>query len=445
VLTIRLLGPIQVLCDGVPVDLTPRAVGLLTRLALAAGPVPRDQLLMDLWGDDVDPARRRSLETLVSTVRANASGRGGLIFRDGAYELTAPVDLDVRHVLDAARALAAGRSTDRSIARAVLVAERGEPTICRLGAGSWIDQVDQSVRTAVDAARTALQAAPIPDVRYATAEGRHLAYQIRDGIEPTVLLYGGLATHCEGIWEAPGFPEWIASAFGNHRLVLLDKRGSGLSDPITDIPTDLDFVEDTIAVLDDAGIDRVVAVCAAEAGLWGPYLATHHADRVLGLVFINATPKMFEADDYPCGLPEQIARRFGESVAENWARNADDNDDPGLGISAPSRAHDPAFRSWAHRYQRVTASPGPIWHLAQYTGRADARDQVRRLQQPAVVLQSRHSRYFRPSTASWLCTALDVDEPVWLDSADHLFWIADPARSSQAIASFLDIVGDTAP
>lgn len=90
-LTIRLLGAIEVAVDGEPLPLTPRAVGVLVRLALAAAPVPRDRLLMDLWGDDVDPARRRSLETLVWSIRNMATGKDGLLFAGDSYQLTIPV------------------------------------------------------------------------------------------------------------------------------------------------------------------------------------------------------------------------------------------------------------------------------------------------------------------------------------------------------------------
>lgn len=444
-LTIRLLGPTEVLRDGAAISLTPRATGVLVRLAMAREPVSRDQLLMDLWGEDVPRSRRRSLETLVSALRAKATGRLGLTFQDGCYALAVPVDLDLELVLDAARSIAEGRPTDRSVARANLAAQRGEPTLSRLGSSLWIDALDQEMRAGIEVVRVGARVAPALDVHYAMLGKRHLAYQVRDGTEPTVLLNGGLATHCAGIWEAPGFAEWVDSSFGGHRLVMFDKRGCGLSDPVTTTPTDREFVDDTIAVLDEAGVDRVVLVCAAEAGMWGAHLAATHPERVDGAVFINATPKMFEAEDYPCGLPELVAREFGESVRKNWARSADARPGSGLELSAPSRARDPAFRQWAQHYEQITASPGSIWHLAKYTGEADSRAHVRRMEQPAIVLQSRRSKYFRPSTATWLAEALDIAGPVWLDSSDHLFWIADPAQASRTIADFLDALSESQP
>jgi pimeloyl-ACP methyl ester carboxylesterase len=433
-LTIRLLGAIEVAVDGEPIPLTPRAVGVLVRLALAAAPVPRDRLLMDLWGDDVDPARRRSLETLVWSIRNMATGKDGLLFTGDSYQLTSPVWVDIEHVISAADDLTCGTATQRSLARAVL-ADRGEPTIHRLGISAWLDELEQRLTEAQAGIRSAAAPIHVPEVRYVVDDDRHLAFQVREGHGMAVLLIAGLATHIEGIWDAPGFPEWVDAAIGTHPLVMFDKRGTGLSDPVADVPTDDDFVADAVAALDASGVEKTVLVCASEAGMFGARLAAERPDLIAGVVFINAIAKMFEAPDFPCGLPERIARDFGASVRKTWAR-----DDVGLEISAPSRVNDRDFAEWAARYQRLAASPGAITQLANYTAIGDGREAARAITQPSLVIQSRHSSYFRPTNATWLCESLGLDGPIWLDSADHLFWVAEPAIVTAAVEAFLDSV-----
>lgn len=396
-LGVRLLGGIRVARDGVSVDLSPRAVGLLVRLALAGAPVGRDQLLIDLWGDDVDPARVRSLETLISSIRRQAVGPDGLRFAHDAYHLTVPVELDIALVLTTARLLDEGRASAETVAGAVLAADQGSAPIRSLGQGRWIDQLEAEVEAAVAQVRAADRGAVVPSLRYAELGGRHLAYQVQPGTGTPVVLLGGLVTHCEGMWSAPGFGSWVEAVIGGRPLVMLDKRGCGLSDPAGGVPTDADLADDVLAVLDAAGIERCLLVAAAEAGMFGPHVAARRPEAVAGMVFINAVARMFEADDYPHGLPERVARDFGHSVRQTWAR-----DDVGLRLAAPSRAANPDLQQWAARYQRLAATPGSVWELALYSAEGDGRQAAAALDCPVLVVQSRHSTYFRPSSAQWL-------------------------------------------
>lgn len=290
-LHVRLIGTLEVRCDGDVVAITPRAIGVLVRLALAGGPVRRDRLLMDVWGEDVDPGRRRSLETLISELRRKVVSKAGIVFRGDTYELRVPVTVDVARMLSGERGV---------------WSVGDELFVDRLGRSSWFErlehQVDQMKAVLFDPSTAR------PDIQYANDNGRHIAYQDRDGREPAVLLLAGLVTHCEMLWDAPGFRAWVEASFGDRRLIMLDKRGSGLSDPIDDVPATQDFVDDIVSVLDACDARQVVAVCAAEAGLFGPQLIAADPGRFFAAVFLNAIPKMFVTDDYAPDTWRSIAR-----------------------------------------------------------------------------------------------------------------------------------------
>jgi len=352
------------------------------------------------------------------------------VFDRGSYRLTVPVDVDVTALLSAARDVSIDAPPNGRPAPGTL--HRGECMVHRIGVGHWVDDLERDVCNALATVATSDVSARLPNVEYVRSGGRHIAYQDRGGEGPAVLLLPGLASHCVGIWDAPGFSEWVSGAVGPRRLVMFDKRGTGLSDAVAEVPSDQDFADDALMVLRNLGITRVVLICAAEAGMYGPHIAIAAPDLVVGVVFINATAHMFETPDFPCGLPERKAREFGESLRETWAR-----ENSGLHVAAPSRAGDARFERWATDYQRLAATPGSIWKLAQYTATGDGRRAIEAMTQPSIVLQSRNTRYFRPSNATWLCDSLGLPAPVWLNSEDHLFWVADPARGTEAIANFL--------
>lgn len=435
---VSLFGAIEVRRGSETFPLSPRSVGLLVRMAMARQPVRWERLLIDLWGNDADVSKRRSLETLVSGLR-KVTGRDGLVFQHDAYRLATPVEVDINVVIAAAEDHSRGQATSSVLATAALLAERGGSLAGSIGSGEWVDELERDVERSLEVLASATRQASVPPVEYTIEEGRHLAYQLRPGAGPTaVVLLAGLATHCEGIWDAPGFHDWVEAAVGDRPFVMYDKRGSGLSDPVSDVPTDAELAGDVVAVLKAAGLKRAVVLCAGEAGMFGPWVAVGHPETIVGAVFINATPRMFSDPDYPHGLPEKIAREFGERVKLSWARRTDSN----VGIAAPSRALDPRFEAWAGRYQGLAASPGSLWQLAQYTSSGDGRAAVADLRCPTLVIQSRYSTYFRPSVATWLCEQVGLRDPVWLDSADHLFWVAEPSVATAAISSFLDEIDD---
>lgn len=407
-----MLGALRVALDDREIDLPPRAVGVLVRLAAAGGPLRRDRLLMDLWGDDVAQQRLRSLETTVSRIRREL-GSDSIVFGHGSYVLTLSATVDV---LDAI----AGRPT-----------EPGPIRLDMLGASTWLDQLEQDAHDALDRGSES-----VPAVRYARDDGRYLAYQHRAGDDPAVVLLGGLTTHCDLIWEAPGFTDWITASIGPHQLINIDKRGTGRSDPITAIPSIEDFTDDILRVLDLTGVEHIVIIAAAEAGLFAARVANRFPGHVAGVVFINAVAKMFQTSDYPHGLPERIATDFAHAITEQWGHAGVATE-----LSAPSREGDDEFATWQHRFQLAAASPGSVLHLAAFTGEVDGRPDIEELARSSVrtiVMASARSRYFRPSAATWLAERLGHHEPIWLDTADHLYWLAAPTQSAALIREFLN-------
>lgn len=344
----------------------------------------------------------------------------------------------------AAQAEAAAARGDEELAgayaRAALELCNGDLSISVLGPGPWVESLESSVveRRARMADLVRIDARrELPGVEYAVDDGRYLAYWSFGAGSPTFLVLGGLATHLEGQWSEANWASWAARLASQGRVVCFDKRGCGLSDPISAVPTVDDFVHDAITVLDAIGSDGVVLIACAEAGLFAPRLANVDP-RVQGVVSLNDVPRVLRDESFEFGLPLPASTEFFFDIQDRWGV-----DPVALELAAPSMVADGPFCQWAVRYQRLCATPGSLRLLAQFTVEADGRDDVAAVTQPALELQSARSRYFSPRNAGWLGQHLRACRVVWLDSADHLYWLPEPDRVHGEITEFVRALSDS--
>src|SRR5215207_1169117 len=177
-----------------------------------------------------------------------------------------------------------------------------------------------------------------PPTQYARSGDASIAYQVvgEGPIDLVVVL--GFATHLELQWESPPFARFFEriSSFG--RLILFDKRGTGLSDPVTEVPTLEQRVDDVRAVMDAAGSERAALFGISEGGPMGVLFAASHPDRAAALVLHGAMARTTEAPDYPWASPADALRESAaEFIVPYWGQEAE-----GLvELFAPSMAGDP--------------------------------------------------------------------------------------------------------
>jgi pimeloyl-ACP methyl ester carboxylesterase len=128
------------------------------------------------------------------------------------------------------------------------------------------------------------------------------------------------------------------------RLIVLDRRGTGLSDGMAPATTLDDAMDDIRAVMDDAGVEQAVLMGAAEGGPTCILFAATFPQRVSALVLFGTFPRRLQATDYPAGYPREQHEWILRVFEERWGRNP-----VGVKTTVPSRADDPAFQSWAAR------------------------------------------------------------------------------------------------
>jgi class 3 adenylate cyclase len=225
----------------------------------------------------------------------------------------------------------------------------------------------------------------VPEVQYAkTVDGVHIAYQVR-GSGPVDLVYTlGMAGNFEIEFERPWGVRFLERLASFSRVILFDKRGTGLSDRVLGAP-DFDMRADDLgAVLDAADSDRAVLVGNRGGGSLAAFYAAMHPERVLALVLYNSWARTAWAPDYPVGSSKQELSAWRQEVAANWGTRQLAK--RFLESVAPSRADDPEWIRWEARALRHGASPAAALAFDEFEQAIDVRGVLHTVQAPTLVL-----------------------------------------------------------
>src|SRR5262249_34964762 len=152
-------------------------------------------------------------------------------------------------------------------------------------------------------------------------------------------------------WKEPSFARFLGRLAGFSRLILFDKRGTGLSDRVADLPTLEQRVEDLRAVLGAAGSGRAGLLGVSAGGPMGRPFAGTYPEQTEALVLVGTCARRLRAPDYPWAPTLEEHEAFCRDVLEHWGGPV------GIETRAPSVASDPAFREWWSAYLRMGASP----------------------------------------------------------------------------------------
>ncbi|MGH3083781.1 MAG: alpha/beta fold hydrolase [Gaiellaceae bacterium] len=281
------------------------------------------------------------------------------------------------------------------------------------------------------------------EIAYARSDDVRIAYQVvGDGPLDLVLVHGSVCTFQPG-WENPKLAGFYRRLSSMGRLILFDKRGTGLSDRVSperlpDLETRMDDVR---AVLDAVGSSRAVVLGISEGGAMSALFAATHPDRTLALVLMGTFARMMRAPDYPIGLTEEGYRhRLAILDDDDWASAATEE---WLGRVAPAVLRDPAAARWYRSYLARGASPSAARAIRIMNAEIDVRHVLPAISVPTLVTY-RSAEYFRDATR-FMGGHIPGAQLVELPGDDHLPWEGDRDRLLDEIEPFLSSVDEVEP
>jgi pimeloyl-ACP methyl ester carboxylesterase len=270
-----------------------------------------------------------------------------------------------------------------------------------------------------------------PRTRYALSGDAHIAYQVFGQGDLDLVFVPGFVSNIEHYWEVPGIPTVLDRLGSFARVVIFDKRGTGLSDPVAEPPPLDQRMDDMQAVMGAVGLERAALYGISEGGPTSLLFAATHPDRVSALVLYGSTPRFREAPGYP-GWPEVAEREALEAVERDWGQGAM------LELFAPSAANDPAVREVWGRFQRASASPAMARAVIEAWFRIDVRDILPSIRVPTLILHRTGDRIAPVQGARFMAERIPGARYVEFDETDHLPFRGDV--DSLAREELLDLV-----
>jgi len=272
-----------------------------------------------------------------------------------------------------------------------------------------------------------------PATRYARSGDVNIAYQVV-GEGPRDLVYVmGWITHLELAWEEPTVARFWERLASFSRLILFDKRGTGMSDrvPIHALPTLEQRMDDVRAVMDAAGAERAALFGVSEGGPMSVLFAGTYPDRTTALIVYGSYAKRIWAPDYPWAPTPEERQRFYDLIEHGWGGDVD------ITTIAPSAAHDPRIREWMARYLRSAASPGAALALARMNTQVDIRAILPTIRVPTLIMHRRGDMDIDVGGARWMARQIPGAKYVELPGNDHIPWFGDQDAILDEIEEFL--------
>lgn len=410
------------------VSLTPKAFDTLLALVEHNGHVlTTEELMTQVWPDSF--VEGNNLAQNISTLR-KVLGAGGAKYIETVPKRGYRFVADVKEIRD---------ETPKSVSDHALQRDPANPKIDEPFTGGLPPAIDLpsgsplSLSKPESTPRFELPFDHPPETMYARSGDVNIAYQVIGEAPIDLVFVMGWVSHLEYFWREPSFARFLLRLASFARLILFDKRGTGLSDrvPLNELPTLEQRMDDVRAVMDAVGSERAALCGVSEGGPMCSLFAATYPEKTLALVMIGTYAKRIRDDDYPWAPTTEQRQHFFEEMREQWGGPV------GLEERAPSVAGDPKFREWWATYLRMGASPGAALALTQMNAEIDVRPVLPSVHVPTLVIHRTGDQCLKVEEGRYVAEHIPNAKYVELPGDDHLPFVGDQDAILDEVEEFL--------
>jgi len=277
-------------------------------------------------------------------------------------------------------------------------------------------------------------AAVMPETRYAkAADGVHIAYQLLGSGPFDLIFANSWCSHIEFSWTRPAVVRFYEHLSSFCRLILFDKRGTGLSDPVTGVPTMEDRLDDMRAVLAAVGSERAALLGTSEGACSCIMFAATYPERVQAMVLFSPFVIGLADNDCPWAWTSDFWDLLREAMDTSWGTP----DGSGVEYCTPSLAGDETAREWYAHYWRAAASPGAALSLLEVNTQLDIRPVLPTVRVPTLVLQRTDEVWVNINYGRYTAGRIPGATLVELPGTDHYPWEQNADEVVGEIEEFL--------
>ncbi len=427
----------RLLFDGVKtIPLAPKVFDTLLLFVENGGRVlSKERMLKEIWEDSF--VEENNLAQNISYLRRILGETKDIKFIETVpkygYRFVAPVQL----VEDLTETVTFERTQARILIREVISEEEdfGQGDEETRGHGDEIvtvdfeNQIAASPRPFVPASLPAA----VPQTHYVENGEVNIAYQVVGEGDLDIVFVMGWVSHLEYFWKHHSFAAFLNRLASFSRLILFDKRGTGLSDrvPLSELPTLEQRMEDVHAVMDAVGSERAVLIGVSEGGPMCSLFAATYPEKTNALVMIGTYAKRIKDEDYPWGVSGEDREAFFEMMRRDWGKPV------GIEERAPTMAHDEEFRSWWAEYLRMGASPGAAVALTKMNAEIDVRNVLPLVRVPTLVIHRSGDLCLKVEEGRFVASLIPAAKYVELGGIDHLPFVGNQEEILDEIEEFL--------
>ena len=272
-----------------------------------------------------------------------------------------------------------------------------------------------------------------PETRYARAGDVHIAHQLLGEGPVDIVLADQWFSNMDGQWDVPPLAEFRRKLASFSRLIMFDRRGMGLSDPVAiqALPSLDAWMDDLRAVMDASSSDRAALIANIGGAITSLVFAASHPDRLSSLVIVDGFARVRSAPDYPIGASAEEVERLLGQIEQNWGRGLM------LDAFAPTMRGSPGLRETWARFERMATSPGSAQAIVGWIFDADIRAFLPTISVPTLVIQHPEGKVFPPALGRYVAEHIPDAKYVELPGPDQLIWAGDQVRTVAEIQEFI--------
>ena len=272
-----------------------------------------------------------------------------------------------------------------------------------------------------------------PITKYAISKGTNIAYQVVGQGSTDLIFIPGWVSNIDMMWLDYKLAQFLTRLAQFSRLILFDKRGTGLSDRVSPLCSLDERMDDILSVMDAVKSKKAIFFGHSEGGTIASLFAARYPKRIISLITFGIFAKRKYTIDYPWAPKTEERELFYQTIQREWGNGKK----MGLEIIMPSMANNPEYYDWFASYLRSAASPRAALALAKMNTETDISDILKIIKTPTLILHRNDDIDVNIEEAKYIANRIPNSKFVVLQGNDHCFWVGDTYSVIEEMEEFI--------